>query len=78
MTSSEMASVRKDIETMMENIFTDPRASKQDIMNRQINVIKARSEMVSSINDLVRKEEEMEQISGMEQQIQSGQLRGKE
>ncbi len=33
MTASEMASVRKDIETMMENTFTDPRVSKQDIMD---------------------------------------------
>ncbi len=51
MTSSEMASVRKEIETMMENMFTDPRVSKQDIMNWQIKVIEARSEMVNNVNE---------------------------
>ncbi len=51
MTSSEMASVRKEIETMMENMFTDPRVSKQDIMNWQVKVIQARSEMVNNINE---------------------------
>ncbi len=51
MTSSEMASVRKEIETMMENMFTDPRVSKQDIMNWQVKVIEARSEMVNNINE---------------------------
>ncbi len=51
MTSSEMASVRKQIETMMENMFTDPRVSKQDIMNWQIKVIEARSEMVNNVNE---------------------------
>ncbi len=51
MTASEMASVRKDIETVMENMFTDPRISKQDIMDWQIKVIEARSEVVG-INEL--------------------------
>ena len=51
MTSSEMASVRKEIETMMENMFTDPRVSKQDITNWQIKVIEARSEMVGNISE---------------------------
>ncbi len=51
MTLSEMASVRKDIETMMENIFTDPRVSKQDIMDWQRKVIEVRSEMVGNINE---------------------------
>ncbi len=36
---------------MMENMFTDLRVSKQDIMNWQIKVIEARSEMVSNINE---------------------------
>ncbi len=49
MTASEMASVKKDIETMMENMFTDQRVSKQDIMDWHIKVIEARSEMVSNI-----------------------------
>ena len=49
MTASEMASVRKDIETMMENMFTDPRVSKQDIMDWQIKVIEVRSEMGGNI-----------------------------
>ncbi len=47
-TASEMS---KDIETMMENMFTDPRVSKQDIMDWQIKVIEARSEVVG-INEL--------------------------
>ncbi len=51
MTSFEMTSVRKEIETMMENMFTDPRVSKQDIMNWQVKVIEARSEMVNNINE---------------------------
>ncbi len=33
MAASEMASVMKDIKTMMENMFTEPRVSKQDIMD---------------------------------------------
>ncbi len=51
MTSSEMASVRKEIETMMENMFTDPRVSKQDIMDWEIKVIEARSKMVGNTNE---------------------------
>ncbi len=51
MTSSEMAAVRKEIESMMENMFTDPRVSKQDITNWQIKVIEARSEMVGNISE---------------------------
>ncbi len=51
MTSFEMASVRKEIETMTENMFTDPRVSKQDIMNWQVKVIEARSELVNNINE---------------------------
>ncbi len=53
--------MRKEIETTMENMFTDPRVSKQDIMNWQIKVIEARSEMVRNINEQFgEKEEEME------------------
>ena len=51
MTNSDMALVRKDIETMMENMFTDPRVSKQDIMDWQRKVIEARSDMVEKINN---------------------------
>ncbi len=51
MTAFEMASVTKEIETMMENMFTDPRVSKQDIMDWQIKVIEARSEIVGNINE---------------------------
>ena len=51
MTSSEMASGRKEIDTMMENMFTDPRVSKQDIMNWQVKLIEARREMVNDINE---------------------------
>ncbi len=50
MNASEMSSVRKDIETMMENMFTDPRVSRQDIMDWQRKVIEARSEMLTNIN----------------------------
>ncbi len=79
MTASEMASVRKDIETMMENMFTDPRVCKQDIMDWQRKVIEARSEMVGNINQQFgKKGGETEQSSGMEKQIQSGWLRGKD
>ncbi len=79
MTSSEMASVRKEIETMMENMFTDPRVSKQDIMNWQVKVIEARSEMVNNIKEQFgKKEGEMERCSDMEHQIQTDQLREKD
>ncbi len=50
-TASEIASERNEIETMMENMFTDPRVSKQDIMDWQIKVIEARSEMIGNINE---------------------------
>ncbi len=36
---------------MMENMFTDPRVSKQDIMDWQIKVFEARSEMGGNINE---------------------------
>ncbi len=52
-----MASVRKDIETMMENIFTDPKVSKQDIMDWQRKVTEARSETVGKINQQFSKKE---------------------
>ncbi len=55
MNAYEMATVRKDIETMMENMFTDPRVSKQDIIDWQRKVIEARSEMVGNINERFRK-----------------------
>ncbi len=67
MTASEMASVRKDIETMMENTFTDPRVSKQDIMDQQRKFIEARSEMVDNINQQFGKKgwgNGMKQLSG--------------
>ncbi len=50
MIAFEMASVRKDIETMIQNMFTDPRVSKQDIMDWQRKVTEERSEMVGNIN----------------------------
>ncbi len=51
MTASEMASVRKEIETMMENMFTDPRVCKQDITDWQIKFIEARSEKFGNMNE---------------------------
>ncbi len=60
-------------------MFTDPSVSKQDIMNWQVKVIEARSEMINNVNEqLVKKEEETEQSSGMEQQTQRGWLREKD
>ncbi len=51
MSAYEIATVKKDIETMMENMFIDPRVSKQDIMDGQRKVIEARSEMFGNINE---------------------------
>ncbi len=50
MTAYKMASVRKKIETMIENMSNDPRVSKKGIMDWQIKVIEARSEMIGNIN----------------------------
>ena len=51
MNASEMAVMRKDVETMMENMFTDPRVSRQDLLDWQQAVVSARFAMIDKVNE---------------------------
>ena len=51
MPASEMAEMRREVEVMMENMFTDPRVSRQDLIDWQHAVVKARFDMIDKVNE---------------------------